>query len=241
MFIVNSLSEGVARGGLQTCYDTEYTVSAAPRQIAVYTDWYVVAAGKVDWGYIVSKIGLSFANWVQGAALKAMASVITTDAEKWGIGGYMANGMSDENWIITARNVQLANGGSQVFALGTKLALADVLPAESATSGFRYGENSAIIKKGFLPSYKEVPLIELGQALSPNTINGVPEVVVPDDVIYMLPVGMDKPVHVVVEGNSISVAKNPFETKDHSYQFIVTAHLGVDVVVGSKFGAITLA
>lgn len=84
-------------------------------------------------------------------------------------------------------------------------------------------------------------MIELGQALSPNTINGKIEVVVPDDVIYMIPVGMDKPVHVVIEGNSMSVSKNPFEQKDHCYQFIVTAHLGVDVVVGSKFGAITLA
>lgn len=103
MFIVNDLAEGIARGGLQCAYDNEYTVSASPRQIATYVDWYYVASNKQDWGYLVSKTGLSFANWVQGAALKAMASVITTDAEKWGIGGYMANGLSDENWLNYAK------------------------------------------------------------------------------------------------------------------------------------------
>lgn len=143
--------------------------------------------------------------------------------------------------VITARNVQLANGGADVYALGTKIALADVLPAESATSGFRYGEDSAIVKTGFLPSYKEVPLVELGQALVPNTINGVPEVVLPDDIIYFIPMGWNKPVKVVFEGNSVSVAQDPMFAADHCYGMTVDMRLGVDCVVGSKFGAIQLS
>jgi len=107
-------------------------------------------------------------------------------AAKQGISGYIANGFSDANWLATARNVELANGGSAVYALGTKIALQNVLPAASATSAFRYLEDSAIVKKGFLPAYKEVPMIELGNALVPNTINGVPQTVVSDKIIYMI-------------------------------------------------------
>lgn len=193
MFIVNDIAEGIARGGVQTAYNTEYTVQARRKQVSIYVDWYIVAAGKQDWGKLCQKIGLAFSAYIQGKVAKAMASAIT-DASKHGISGYIASGMTDDNWLTIARNVKLANGGADVYALGTNIALADVLPAESATSAFRYTDNSEIIKRGFLPSYKGVPMIELGNALVPNTINGTPEVVVPDNIIYFIPMGMNKPV-----------------------------------------------
>ena len=240
MFVVNDLAEGIARGGVQTSYNTEYTVQARPKQVSVYVDWYHVAAGKQDWGRFGVKIGLAYASYIQGKVVKALGSVIA-DAEKHGIGGYIVNGLTDENWLVTARNVQLANGGAAVYALGTKLALAEVLPDQAAVPGFQYDENSAIVKTGYLPSYKDVPLLEMGNALVPNTINGTPEVIVPDDIIYMLPMGMYKPIKVVTEGNTVTVNQDPMASADHTYNMTVTMHIGVDVVVGAKFGAITLA
>lgn len=196
--------------------------------------------GKQDWGRFGVKIGLAYSAYIQGKVVKAVSSIIDA-GDKYGVGGYIASGFTDENWLVTARNVELANGGAQVYALGTKLALADVLPKQEANSQFRFDENSAIVKTGYLPSYKEVPLLELGNALIPNTINGKPQVIVPDDVIYMLPMGMYKPVKVVIEGNTVSIAQDPMYVADHTYGMTVTMHIGVDVVVGSKFGAIQLS
>lgn len=241
-FIVNDIATGVAQGGLRTALNTEYTVSASPKQVGCFVDWYHVVAGKQDWGFICAKTAYAFSTYVQAKAVQAMASVTsTTGANQWGIAGYQANGLTDSNWLTLARNVKLANGGSEVYALGTGLALVNVLPAESATSQFRYGEDSAIIKKGFLPAYKGVPLIELDNALVPNTVNGIPEVVLPDDIIFFLPLGGYKPVKVVVEGNSVTVEKDPLYQPDHQYAFVVTARIGVDCVVGTKFGSLTLA
>ena len=195
----------------------------------------------MDWGRFGVKVGLAYAAYIEGKVVKAMESCVTPSmASKQGISGYIANGFSDANWITTARNVELANGGSSVYALGTKIALQNVLPDQTATSLFRYDENSAIVKKGYLPAYKEVPMIELGQALVPNTINGVPQTIVSDKIIYMIPLGMYKPVKVVFEGNTLTVEKNPLEMKDHTYCLTVNLMVGVDVVVGSKFGAIIL-
>lgn len=196
MFIVSSLAEGIARGGVQTASNTEYTVTAKREQVALYVDWYHVASGKLDWGKLIAKIGASFAAYIQARLAKVMADVITNNgnvatANKDGIAGYIANGLTDENWLKTARNIKLANGGADVYALGTSIALASVMPDQA--QGFRYGEDSALVKTGFLPDYKNVPMIELGNALVPNTINGTPEVVLPDDIIYMLPLGMNKP------------------------------------------------
>lgn len=247
MFIVSSNAMGIARGGVQTVYGTEYSVRAYKKEVAAYIDWYHVAAGKYDWGRFGVKLGLAYAAYIEGLVVRAMASSITTDgtnpsaiATAQGISGYIANGFSDDNWVTLARNVELANGGSQVYALGTKISLAKVLPAETATSQFRYLEDSAIVKTGYLPAYKEVPMIELGNALVPNTVNGVPEVIVSDKVIYMIPMGGYKPVHVVFEGNTLTVEKNPLMTADHTYQMIINLMVGADVVVGSKYGAILL-
>ena len=195
MFVVNDAAVGVARGGVLTTYGTEYTVTAHKKEVGCYVDWYHVAAGKQDWGKFGVKIGLAYAAYIEGKVVKAMESCISgANAAKHGISGYIANNFSDENWVVTARNVQLANGGSDVYALGTKIALQNVLPEQTATSGFRYLEDSSIVKTGFLPAYKEVPMIELGNALVPNTINGKPQAIVSDKIIYMMAMGQYKPV-----------------------------------------------
>lgn len=240
---MNDIAEGIARGAQQTSADTEYSVTAKREQISLFVDWYHVASGRQDWGYICSKIGASFAAFLQARLAKVMSDIITNNSNvstsnRDGIAGFMANGLTDENWLKTARNIKLANGGADVYALGTSIALASVLP--DSAKGFRFGEDSAIVKKGYLPDYKNVPLIELGNALVPNTINGEPEVVLPDDIIYMLPLGMDKPIKVVFEGNSVGVHKEPELCADHTYGFTVDVRMGMDAIVGSKFGAIQL-
>lgn len=104
LFIVSSLAEGIARGGVQTASNTEYTVTAKREQVALYVDWYHVASGKLDWGKLIAKIGASFAAYIQARLAKVMADVITNNnnvatANKDGIAGYIANGLTDENWL----------------------------------------------------------------------------------------------------------------------------------------------
>ena len=99
LFIVNDIGEGIKRGGVQTAINTEYTISASPKQLATYVDWYLVAASKLDWGYICAKVGMSYAAYVQAKVAKVMANVVTNSAS-YGISGYIANGMTDQNWLV---------------------------------------------------------------------------------------------------------------------------------------------
>ena len=57
-----------------------------------------VAAGKQNWGSLLAKVGASFAAYVMGRVAKVMSDVITTAGEH-GIAGYIANGMTDANWL----------------------------------------------------------------------------------------------------------------------------------------------
>lgn len=236
LYIVNDIAEGIKRGAQMTTYNQEYSVSASRRQISVFVDWYEVAAGVQDWGKFGRKIGLSFGAAVQSMVVKSMSKVIT-DAASHGISGYMANGFNDDNWLKLARNVKLANGNSQVYALGTDIAIGKIMPDAAA---FRFGPDSDIVTKGALPAYKNVPLIPLDNALVPNTVNKTPKAILGDDFIYMIAMGSYKPVKVVVEGNNVAVSENPFEKKDHTYSMTVDMRIGADSVVGSKFGYLKL-
>ena len=53
--------------------------------------------------------------------------------------------------------------------------------------------------------------------------------------------GWNKPVHVVLEGNSVSVSQDPLRSADETYGLKVDLRIGVDVVVGTKFGGLKLA
>ena len=236
LYIVNDIAEGIKRGGQQTIYNNEYTVQASRKQISAYVGWYLVATGVFDWGQLGRKIGASFNAAIQSMVVKAMTSVIT-DAAAHGISGYIQNGFSDEAWLTLARNVQLANGNSQVYALGTNIALGKILPEAAA---FRFGPDSDIVVDGALPAYMRVPLIELGNALVPNTINGKPEAILGDDFVYMIAMGSYKPCKVVIEGNQVQVQEDALTVRDHSYNMTIDMRIGADCVVGSKFGYLAL-
>lgn len=189
--------------------------------------------------------------YIEGMVAKKLAECIgrnsdVTDPTKNidGIAGYIANGFSDNNWINISRYVSLANGGAQTYAFGSELALANVVPdlttLQHPTANFIVDEDSSFVKNGYLPTYKKVPMIEMHDALLPNTINGAPHTILPDDIIYMMPAGMYKPIKVVFEGGNVSVTKDPSQMADHTYTFQINMMVGVDIVVGAKFGAITL-
>lgn len=238
LFIISEEAEGISRGGIQTLYNEEYTVKASKRTVTIGVDWYHVAAGIHDWGAWGVKVARSYDAYITAAVIKALTGVIATQEEmaKKGLGGYYANGINDTNWLTVARNVSLANGGVPVYAMGTNIALAEVLP--EATDGFRFGSNDAYVVDGYLPHYKKVPLIEIDNALVPNTINNTPKTIVGDDYIYMIAMGAYRPVKIVFEGHSVSVHEDAQNTKDHTYSLTIDMRMGVDVIAGSKFGVI---
>lgn len=238
LFIISEEAEGIARGGIQTLYNEEYTVKASKRTVTIGVDWYHIASGVQDWGSWGLRVAKSYDAYITAAVIKAMTGVIGTQQNmaKKGLGGYFANGINDQNWLTVSRNVSLANGGAPVYAMGTNIALAEVLP--EATDGFRFGSADDYVVNGYLPHYKKVPLIEIDNALVPNTINNTPKTIVSDDYIYMIAMAGYRPVKVVFEGNTVSVHEDAAHTKDRTYSMTVDMWLGVDVIAGSKFGVI---
>lgn len=232
LFQINELGEGITRGVLQPIYNNEMTVDCSPITVASYVDWYQVAAGVFsisDFGY---RAGRSFENYVMVKIVMAM-----TEATNAVGAGYAGAGVDVNNWTVLADKVRAANGGASVYAIGTLQALNKAMPAEV---GLQYGLGEEMAKVGHLNRYLGIPLIPIDQAIMPQHINTKPELLIPTDVIYMVASDAYKPVKIVFEGDSVTVDKIPEETTDKTYWVSIQMRIGVAVVIGSKFGTITL-
>ena len=231
LFKVNSKAEGVRKGVDQPMYDNEITVHAHPISIDTHIDWYPFASGVFDMGNFALKIARSFEAYIFLKVVKGMTAAST------GFGAaYGANGVTPTLWGTLKQRVSAANGGMNVIAIGTEIALSNV----SLGGNFQVEIGEEMNKIGHLDQYLSTPLIALKNVLVPGTTNGAAELALPNNIIYMVPLAGDKPVKILFEGNEVSVVYNPDETSDVRYGITVTMRVGVEAICGAKYGTITL-
>ena len=228
LYKVNEIAEGVNRGVLQAIHDDEITVNTKVIEIAAEIDWYAVAAGVFDFGDFGLRAARSFEHYT---FLKIVAALAAGTAEQGA--AYSASGFSNANWSALAQKVSAANGGAEVYAIGTLNALNHVVPAQA---GLQYGLGQKIADQGYLDKYFGCRLICLDQALALNTVNTTADFALPDDLIYFIAVGGYKPVKVVYEGNSTVVERDPDHTPDKTYRIRIQMREGVAAIIGSKYG-----
>ena len=231
LFKVNQKAEGVRKGVDQPMYDNEYTVNAHPIEISTHIDWYPFAAGVFDMGNFALKIARSFSAYIFLKAIKGMAAAET----KFGA-AYAANGVTPTLWGTLKQRVRAANGGMNVIAIGTEVALSNV----DRGGNFQVEIGEEMNKVGYLDQYLSTPLIALKNVLVPGTTNGSATLALSDKKIYFIPVAGDKPVKIVFEGNEVAVTYEPKETSDVRMGITVTMRVGIAAICGSKFGIITL-
>lgn len=231
LFKVNAKGEGVRKGVDQPMFDDEVTVMAAPLTIDASIDWYPFAAGIFDMGNFALKISRSYEAYIFIKVVKGMLAAET----EFGA-AYTTNGVTPQLWGTLKQRVSAANGGMNVIAIGTEVALSNV----SLQGNFQVEIGEEMNKVGYLDQYLSTPLIGLKNVLIPGTTNGAATLALSDRKIYMIPVGGTKPVKIVFEGNEVTVSFNPDETSDRRYGISVELRVGISAVCGSKYGTINL-
>lgn len=231
LFKVNAKAEGVRKGIDQPMFDDEITVNAHPITIDASIDWYPFAAGIFDMGNFALKIGRSFMAYIFLKAVKGMTKA-TTDFGA----AYTVNGVTPLLFGTLRERVSAANGGMNVIAIGTAVALSNI----SLQGNFQVQIGEEMNKVGYLDQYLGVPLIGLNNVLVPGTTNTSATLALSDKVVYMIPVGGARPVKIVFEGNEVSVSYDPDHTSDKRYGISVEMRVGVEAIVGPKYGTIAL-
>lgn len=234
LFYVKEIAEGVQRGAMQRLYKNEVAVNPTPKQIRIELPWYEVVTGKFDLGQWMYKVGMSFTGYINIKVINAMTESFNDIPT-----AYIANGaFSDSNFIRLGQQVKAANGGKMVQVWGTLAALGNVMPS---AEGLLYGLGMDYAKIGYIGTYKGLPLVEIEQAMKPGTVNTTAELLVPDNILYFVPVDSYNPVKIVFEGDSVTVEKEATKSSDKYLGLAITMRVAVSAVVGSIFGAYKLA
>ena len=231
LFAVKEIAEGVRDGVSQPMYDDEFTVNCHPVHIQTHIDWYPFVSGRFDMGYFAVKVARSFAAYIFLKSINGLAQATTLYGA-----AYQINGIAADDWTELAEKVRAANGGMSVVAIGTRTALSSAV----LNGNYQVEVGLEMQKTGFLDQFQGVPLLAIDNVLVPGTTNSTAQLALASDRIWMIPVGGDKPVKIVFEGDQISLTEEPKETTDVRLGLNVNLRLGVSAIVGSKCGTVLL-
>lgn len=116
-----------------------------------------------------------------------------------------AAGWSADTFVNFAQKVSAWNGGAQAIALGTKRALAKVLPLNA---NYRYDIESDFVRVGYIRNLAGVDTLELPQVADWENPFGLK---LNDDAIYIMSPSAQKPVKLVLEGTTLSYTSAQFD------------------------------
>jgi hypothetical protein len=203
------------------------------REIKVYEDLYRLLAGRMDWGVYATKVAMSFINAIHTDVYTAIY-----DSYDAADSTYFASGsFSGTTFNTMAEHVKAVNGGVPVVAWGTKLALAKV----NAHTGFTAypGLNSQNMldeynKMGYYGRYQGTDLVVIDQAHVANTNTFA----ISDSFIIVCPQGLDKPVKLGFEGETIVTENSINKSADQSLEYTMQKMWDTQILTAGRYGKI---
>jgi hypothetical protein len=206
------------------------------REVKIQESLYRVLAGEVEWATYVNRVAISMATEIKGDVYNAIYNSYD------GLGAeFQENGTFDPvSFNKLVQRVQAANGGLKPVAFGTKLALAKITPSAGFTAypGFMsQGMMDDYNISGFLGHFQGTDLIELEQALKPNTL----DFAIDDNFVIIAPSGSDKIVKLGFEGESIVTENTANLPVDQEFEYTFQKAWDTQVLAAGRYGIIRLS
>lgn len=194
--------------------------------ITTEVDWYRVMAGKENNAEYAMKVVLSIESEIATdimAAVKDSFSTLTAN--------FKENAYSETAFKKLAARVGAANGGAKAVAIGTELGLGTILPTNDY---LKMGLGETYAKVGYLPVFKNVPLIALAQKIDWNSADY--DLALDDSYIYMISPQTQKLVQVVFEGGTLSIADGQFANSNLTQKVSLHTRFVVGLITNAKYG-----
>ena len=208
------------------------TVGVQTYGIKVYEHLARIMLGRADWGSLVAHLNEAVEKFIQKKVYAAFGEIVTAIPA-----AYKVSGTAGKADILRAvRNVQMVSGAQQVMLVGTGLALSALEGVETLSEGRQH----RVQEEGALRVFHGIPLVELPQQIE----KGLPgdadhKLVQRDDVIYILPNNIGKPIKMIVEPELIDINESGVRVDD-TIEFAVRFSFGLTVLTGRALGAIVL-
>lgn len=235
LFVVSKGTMGNLSSEVKKQYDGNVTITPEFRDITVATSLYRVLAGEEDMAEFAMKAVRSLESQMTRDAFNAfntaMAALPTS-----GDGALKVAGWADQTAIALAQKVSAWNGGKKAVFVGTKAALASVLP--TSDTNYRYDFNSEYVTVGSLRNFKGFDVIELPQVADYTTEFGL---ALDDTKVYVLSPSSDKLIKGFVEGQTISLVSQYENNADLTQLTTMKKSYGFAVATSSIAGVIQLS
>lgn len=211
------------------------TVGVQTYGIKVYEHLARIMLGRADWGTLVAHLNEAVEKFIQKQVYAAFKGIVDAIPAAYKVAG---DG-KEEDILKAVRNVQMVSGASQVMLVGTGLALAHLENVE--TLGLSEERKHRVQEEGVLRVFRGIPLVELPQQIE----KGLPgdtdhKLVQSDEIIYILPNNIGKPIKMIVEPELIDINESGVRVDD-TIEFAVRFSFGLAVLTGRALGAIELA
>ena len=213
----------------------ELSVDTETRGVKVYEHIARIMLRKTGWANFVSALYAAMerdiAEMCYGAFLAVVENLPNEFVHR---GSYNAKLIKEK-----IRNVKLISGAASVTLVGTELAL-ESLTQDSSIEYLKSADvQNEIYATGRLGKWYGHDVLELPNGFKQGT--GLTKLVMPDDVVYIIPNVQEKPVKLVVEPELIDIQNSAIARVDDTIELAVRWTAGCNVITGSAIGAIVFA
>ena len=204
--------------------------------IKVYEHLARIMLGRADWGTLVAHLNAAVERFIQEKVYAEFAAIVGRIPA-----AFQVSGATKADILKAVRNVQLVSGAQQVMLVGTGLALSALEGVDVVTP--TEAMRNQLHEVGALRTFHGIPLVELPQAIKgyalDNSKKEVGQLLVSDEVIYILPNNIGKPIKMIVEPELIDINESGVRVDD-TIEFAVRFSFGLAVLTGRALGVIEL-
>lgn len=228
-------------------YDKQYTLNPSPRTAQINAKWTQLVGTNVDFGRFFANLSAGMYAKTMGLWNAAMTAAI---ADTSLVPANLTTTFSTQNWVKLANRLSAVNSTaiSNIFALGSYPALAQVLP-QDVTGSTNVNMDAAIAtllgadytRTGYLGEYMAVMLRPLIDVIIPGTENTTVETMLPDDLIYMMAGNGRKPLTIGYNSATpITLEVDPSKSGDMEMAINVTIALDSVATFVDHIGTVSI-
>ena len=205
----------------------ELEIKVATYGVKVYEHLARIMLGRADWSGLVARLNEAVEQFIAEKTYATFAEVCDNLPTQ-----FCHAGAYDRAAILAAvQAVKMASGANAVTLVGTNVALSALQDADLMTDA----RKDELNQTGRLGKWMGHDLIELPNSFKQGT--ALKQKVMADDIIYIIPNNVGKPVKMVVEPELMDINESGVRVDD-TIEFAVRFSFGCNVITGNVLGVI---
>lgn len=226
LFYVSKVANGIRKSNPQRLYEDDLVVTPIPRSITIQEDFYRMLAGKVDWGFLVTKIAQSIQTDITLQIYNSLFGAYNTYLPSQ----FKEASFTVDSFVQLCERVQAMNRGAVPSVFGTRTALSRVLP-DSDYLKIQLGQEWNTM--GYLANFHGYNAYMLDQRIIPNDVNY--SFAVDNNTLFIVSMGADKPVKIAFEG-PVEIFQNQMnDNADLTVEYTIRERYAAAIATSAKF------